>query len=1088
MVVDPQSVQIPPYASGEACLRQLRLLVQFASSRTSDDVSRLRHFALRFNQPGSRRFVNSSMENWGTPLALLARLITELLLDSRPTHRPLKCDDLVALLTTLAAEIPDRISPSAYYRALASLVHPTSQSACKREIVESSVKVLLSKGKAGSGDAVSTYDGFAWELLTVPELPSTLSLASISVDYQALTVAISRRLSALAHTHSELLWLLAYYIYFGRRRLDQQPNGDYVKVISAMISILANDIEARMASVDNVLDDDEGLRLERPTPLPVFVEEQISSLVNQQSISGLLVQFEAISASFDDDSEGSKHTSALATYALTLFRVFPRRGDDIRMWLFLGGAARGSKQKLPAVKFFFEASRNSKVYEMIKKDPREAIDLLRSSQGTKVGNTSMRAEARDRQWRVIMIFMELYAFVLKIMDDDEFLSGSSSLDSNQSWSRQSALPIDQIADLTIFLKHLAFTMYRHTSEIVGIEEIEHKDSIAEYFSIKSGQARNDREALPASRPEETSIAGMPGMTLAYFRGTVTGLLRMIYERDSRRKFLPSGHWLMTDYFEMDQFVKAVIEEEKEKQKIEESYDAAYEESSERIEEDERDGAINLVGTRRTQRLKELQRLKEQQSQRSRQRYLASVTPRLEILQNMPFFIPFATRVQIFRKVVEMDQSKRRGGFVDPDDWRFNLIQHRDGDITKHRATVRRESVFDDAYEQFFGLSDGLKEPIQIKFVDKFGTEEEGIDGGGVTKEFLTSVTKEAFSATNSLDLFIENDQHLLFPNPSAVEERRDLLTSAGLKEGDPEWTEAIRDLLRRYEFLGRIIGKCMYESILVDVQFAPFFLLKWALTGGTNSAPRESSYRANLNDLRDLDEGLYQGLLQLKNYTGNVEDFSLSFEVDDVISQRSANSSTSATRTITRELRPGGSSIPVTNENRLVYISYVARHRLQIQPHLQTSAFLRGLGTIVSPSWLSMFNQTELQTLLSGSRSEISIADLRAHTMYGGVYAIGDDGLEHPTVRMFWDVLQKLEDADRRKVLKFVTSTPRAPLLGFEMLNPWFSIRDAGNDQSRLPTTSTCVNLLKLPVYRNRDVLRERLLYSVNAGAGFNLS
>lgn len=88
----------------------------------------------------------------------------------------------------------------------------------------------------------------------------------------------------------------------------------------------------------------------------------------------------------------------------------------------------------------------------------------------------------------------------------------------------------------------------------------------------------------------------------------------------------------------------------------------------------------------------------------------------------------------------------------------------------------------------------------------------------------------------------------------------------------------------------------MYESILVDVQFAPFFLIKWALTGGSNSASRESSYRANLNDLRDLDEGLYQGLLQLKNYTGNVEDFGLSFEIEDVISQRSASSATASTR------------------------------------------------------------------------------------------------------------------------------------------------------------------------------------------------
>ena len=193
-------------------------------------------------------------------------------------------------------------------------------------------------------------------------------------------------------------------------------------------------------------------------------------------------------------------------------------------------------------------------------------------------------------------------------------------------------------------------------------------------------------------------------------------------------------------------------------------------------------------------------------------------------------------------------------------------------------------------------------------------------------------------------------------------------------------------------------------------------------------------------------------------------------------------------RTITRDLRPNGSQIPVTNENRLVYISYMARHRLQIQPHQQTSAFLRGLAAMVQPSWLSMFNQSELQTLLGGDSSEIDVPDLRRNTLYGGVYVIGHDNQEHPSVRMFWDVMQSFSDADRRKVLKYVTSTPRAPLLGFGQLNPHFSIRDSGSDQTRLPSTSTCVNLLKLPIYSNTETLREKLLYAINAGAGFNLS
>ena len=84
--------------------------------------------------------------------------------------------------------------------------------------------------------------------------------------------------------------------------------------------------------------------------------------------------------------------------------------------------------------------------------------------------------------------------------------------------------------------------------------------------------------------------------------------------------------------------------------------------------------------------------------------------------------------------------------------------------------------------------------------------------------------------------------------------------------------------------------------------------------------------------------------------------------------------------------------------------------------------------------------------------------------------------------------MESLSDEDRRKVLKFVTSTPRAPLLGFSSLTPKFNIRDSGDDESRLPSTSTCVNLLKLPRYKSVGVLREKLLYAVNAGAGFDLS
>ena len=46
----------------------------------------------------------------------------------------------------------------------------------------------------------------------------------------------------------------------------------------------------------------------------------------------------------------------------------------------------------------------------------------------------------------------------------------------------------------------------------------------------------------------------------------------------------------------------------------------------------------------------------------------------------------------------------------------------------------------------------------------------------------------------------------------------------------------------------------------------------------------------------------------------------------------------------------------------------------------------------------------------------------------------------------------------------------------------------AGKDVSRLPSASTCSNMLKLPNYRRASTMREKLLYAINANAGFELS
>ena len=54
-------------------------------------------------------------------------------------------------------------------------------------------------------------------------------------------------------------------------------------------------------------------------------------------------------------------------------------------------------------------------------------------------------------------------------------------------------------------------------------------------------------------------------------------------------------------------------------------------------------------------------------------------------------------------------------------------------------------------------------------------------------------------------------------------------------------------------------------------------------------------------------------------------------------------------------------------------------------------------------------------------------------------------------------------------------------------LHPPFCVHSAG-PEDRLPSASTCMNLLKLPEYLDDDTMREKLLYAVESGAGFELS
>jgi len=402
-----------------------------------------------------------------------------------------------------------------------------------------------------------------------------------------------------------------------------------------------------------------------------------------------------------------------------------------------------------------------------------------------------------------------------------------------------------------------------------------------------------------------------------------------------------------------------------------------------------------------------------------------------VLRELPFTIAFSQRVIMFQNLVQRDKHEFQGD-------RVNFLQGPSIDVV-----VRRNYIYEDAFDKLSVENEpNMKLKMRVQLVNVAGMDEAGIDGGGLFREFLSQLLKAAFDPNRGF-FVLTRDQHL-YPNPTVNQ----IHGNAAL----------------HYFFIGRILGKALYENLLVELPLATFFLSK--LLG-------QKLINVDIDHLDSLDPELYKNLLYLKTYEGDVLDLGLDFTV--------AVEEFGETRVIL--LKPGGDDTPVTSDNRIEYIHLMADFKLNRQIRTQCIAFRNGLEDVIGLDWLRMFSYRELETLISGAEHAISVEDLQANTNYSGGYTA-----DHPTIKAFWEVVVRLAEDQKRSLLKFVTSCSRPPLLGFRDLDPPFCVQNAGGEHDRLPTASTCMNLLKLPDFRDSATLKQKLLYAIEAGAGFELS
>mmetsp|Transcript_12648 Transcript_12648/g.43922 ORF Transcript_12648/g.43922 Transcript_12648/m.43922 type:complete len:191 (+) Transcript_12648:1-573(+) len=179
-------------------------------------------------------------------------------------------------------------------------------------------------------------------------------------------------------------------------------------------------------------------------------------------------------------------------------------------------------------------------------------------------------------------------------------------------------------------------------------------------------------------------------------------------------------------------------------------------------------------------------------------------------------------------------------------------------------------------------------------------------------------------------------------------------------------------------------------------------------------------------------------------------------------------------------LLPGGEGRAVTEANRAEYVSLYVDWQLNQSVQHQFEALSRGFLMLCGGPALELFRPAELEALVVG-QLHLDFDALEASARYEG-YDAGDD-----VVRHLWQVVHGLGLEDKKRFLKFVTGSDRAPIGGLGKLQVLVQ-RDGAASTDKLPTSHTCFNALLLPPYATRARLRDRLVTAVqNAEQGFGL-
>ena len=293
--------------------------------------------------------------------------------------------------------------------------------------------------------------------------------------------------------------------------------------------------------------------------------------------------------------------------------------------------------------------------------------------------------------------------------------------------------------------------------------------------------------------------------------------------------------------------------------------------------------------------------------------------------------------------------------------------------------IRRTHIFEDSYAEIMRQQpNDLKKRLMIKF-----DGEDGLDYGGLSREFFFLLSHEMFNPFYCLFEYSAHDNYTLQINPNS-----------GI---NPEH-------LNYFKFIGRVLGLAIFHRRFLDAYFIVSFY-KMIL-----------NKKITLADLESVDADYHRSLLwMLENpIEGAIEETFTA--VEDKFGEM-----------VTVELKPGGGEIEVTDENKKEYIDLMTEYRISKRVEEQFRAFRSGFTELIPQDLINVFDERELE-LLIGGMSEIDVDDWKRWTDYRNLSESDE------IVKWFWEMVRSWPAERKSRLLQFATGTSRIPVNGFKDL------------------------------------------------------